>query len=356
MSVRNHFIFWSLVIILTAGFVLLFHGILTPFILGLIFGYLLDPMTDRLEAIKVPRGIAAFIVLSGFFIFLVLVFALLVPVLEAQFVRMATVLPDYIQTAKAQIKNVASDYLQPYFEANIFSSENLTEKYGQRAIEWGTGVVKNLWTGGQALFSLISLLVITPVVAFYLLRDWDKMVAQIDSYLPARNRDKIHSILHDIDQALSGFLRGQALVCLILGLFYAIGLTLVGLDFGLLIGLFIGLVSFVPYIGAIFGGILCIGLALLQFGSLTPVLIVAAIFAVGQFLEGNVLAPKFVGDNVNLHPVWILFALLAGGSLMGFTGMLIAVPVAAVIGVMTRYALDEYKKTSVYSGKKKRIE
>ena len=135
MSVRNHFIFWSLVIILTAGFVLLFHGILTPFILGLIFGYLLDPMTDRLEAIKVPRGIAAFIVLSGFFIFLVLVFALLVPVLEAQFVRMATVLPDYIQTAKAQIKNVASDYLQPYFEANIFSSENLTEKYGQRAIE-----------------------------------------------------------------------------------------------------------------------------------------------------------------------------------------------------------------------------
>ena len=251
MSVRNHFIFWSLVIILTAGFVLLFHGILTPFILGLIFGYLLDPMTDRLEAIKVPRGIAAFIVLSGFFIFLVLVFALLVPVLEAQFVRMATVLPDYIQTAKAQIKNVASDYLQPYFEANIFSSENLTEKYGQRAIEWGTGVVKNLWTGGQALFSLISLLVITPVVAFYLLRDWDKMVAQIDSYLPARNRDKIHSILHDIDQALSGFLRGQALVCLILGLFYAIGLTLVGLDFGLLIGLFIGLVSFVPYLSLI---------------------------------------------------------------------------------------------------------
>ena len=182
------------------------------------------------------------------------------------------------------------------------------------------------------------------------------MVAHVDTYLPAKNRDTIHSIIRDINAALSGFLRGQAIVCVLLGLFYAVGLSLVGLEFGLLIGLFIGLVSFVPYIGAIFGGILCLGLAILQFGALTPVIIVGVIFAVGQFLEGNILSPKFVGDNVNLHPVWILFALMAGGSLFGFTGVLIAVPIAAVVGVLVRYGLRQYQTTDIYKGRRKIVQ
>ncbi len=353
MTTRKQIAFWLFVFAFTIGFIWLFNDILMPFILGLIFGYLLDPVTDKLEAVKIPRGLAALLVLTGFFTTLILILALLFPVLEAQFVRMAEMLPTYLATAKTELQNFANSYLQPYMNIDSISTQELGSRYGERALAWLTEALKGVWTGGQAIFSLISLLVITPVVAFYLLRDWDKMTAKISSFLPARNKDLIHSILHDIDQALSGFLRGQAIVCLLLGLFYAIGLSAVGLEFGLLIGLFIGIVSFIPYVGAIFGGILCLGLALLQFGALMPVVIVAIIFAVGQFLEGNILSPKFVGDNVNLHPVWILFALMAGGSLFGFTGVLIAVPIAAVIGVLVRYALRHYEQTDIYKGRRK---
>lgn len=350
MSVRNHAYFWAVVIALTIGFILLFQDILLPFILGLVIGYLLDPTTDKLEAMKIPRGISAFLVLTGFFVVLLLIISLILPVLEVQVVRLADVLPDYLQQAKDELIKLSEVYVEPYLGADLFNREELGRNYGEKAAKWVSATLQGVWSGGQAVFGIISLLIITPVVAFYLLRDWDKMVAMIDSYLPRKNRDTVRKIMHDIDETLAGFLRGQGIVCLLLGIFYAAGLSLAGLDFGLLLGLFIGLISFIPYIGAIFGGILCIGLALLQFSTMGPVLMVAGIFAVGQFLEGNILAPKFVGDNVNLHPVWILFALLAGGSLFGFTGVLIAVPVAAVLGVMTRYVLGEYKKSALYKG------
>ncbi len=354
MTARKHAFFWGAVTLLVIAFILLFQQILLPFILGAVIGYLLDPSTDRLEEMKIPRTIAAFLVLSGFFVLLVAVFAMLLPILEAQVLHFAEVLPDYIQLGKEKALEFSEVYIEPYLGSELIVRENLGQNYGEKAAQWITATLKNIWSGGQAVFALVSLLLITPVVAFYLLRDWDRMIERIDSYIPKKNRDTVRRIMRDIDATLAGFLRGQGIVCLLLGLFYAIGLSVVGLDFGLLLGLFIGLISFIPYLGAIFGGILCIGLALIQFASLTPVLIVAAIFAVGQFLEGSILSPKFVGDNVNLHPVWVLFALMAGGSLFGFTGVLIAVPVAAIIGVMVRFVLDEYKKSSVYTGTSKR--
>ena len=208
-----------------------------------------------------------------------------------------------------------------------------------------------MWNGGQALLSVISLFVVTPVVAFYLLLEWDRMVAKIDGWLPRQHRDTVRQLAHEMDLAVAGFVRGQVSVCFLLGAFYAIGLAAVGLNFGLLIGIGAGLVSFIPYVGATLGLVVSLGVALVQFWPDWPmVAAVLAIFAVGQFLEGNVLQPKLVGNNVGLHPVWLMFALFAFGYLFGFVGMLIAVPAAAMIGVLIRFALSQYMASVLYTG------
>lgn len=193
------------------------------------------------------------------------------------------------------------------------------------------------------MFNLVALLLITPIVAFYLLRDWDRLIEQADRLLPPAYAEVIRAQVRAVDRTLAGFVRGVGTVCLFLGVFYATGLTLVGLDFGLLIGLGAGLISFVPYIGATIGAIASVGLALLQFDGYLMAAVVAAIFFSGQFIEGNILQPTLVGDRVGLHPVWVIFALLAGGALLGFVGVLVAVPAAAVIGVGVRFFVGQYR-------------
>lgn len=206
------------------------------------------------------------------------------------------------------------------------------------------GVLRGIITSGFAIFNLISLLLITPVVAFYMLRDWDMFIAKVDSLLPRRSKASIREQARQIDRTLAGFIRGQLSVCVILGTYYSLGLYLVGLDLGLLVGFIAGLISFIPYVGSIVGFLLSIGIAFAQFDSLMPILQVVLVFVTGQFLEGNFLTPKLVGENVGLHPVWVMFALLAGGVLLGFLGLMIAVPLAAVIGVLLRHAIENYKK------------
>jgi predicted PurR-regulated permease PerM len=217
-------------------------------------------------------------------------------------------------------------------------------------VTWGTNLLGQVISGGVAIANLISLLVITPVVAFYLLRDWDRIVARVDTWLPRGHAGAIREQAREIDRTLAGFLRGQGTVCLILGVFYAIGLTLAGLDFGLVVGLVAGLLSFIPYVGAIVGLVLSVGLALVQFDDWLRIAVVAGIFFVGQAVEGNFLTPKLVGESVGLHPVWIIFGLLAGGALFGFVGVLLAVPAAAVIGVGVRFALGRYMQSPYYHG------
>jgi predicted PurR-regulated permease PerM len=197
----------------------------------------------------------------------------------------------------------------------------------------------------------VALIVITPVVAFYLLYDWDRMIASIDDWLPREHRDTIHSLARELDGVLAGFVRGQLSVCAILGSYYAVSLSLIGLSFGFLIGAFAGMISFIPFVGSIFGGILSIGVAVVQFWD-QPHLIaaVAAVFVAGQVTEGNFLTPKLVGGHVGLHPVWLMFALSAFGSLFGFAGMLVALPAAAAIGVIGRFGLARYKEGSLYRG------
>jgi predicted PurR-regulated permease PerM len=206
-------------------------------------------------------------------------------------------------------------------------------------------------SGGLALFNLISLMVITPLVTFYMLNDWDHMIAKFDSWLPRDHQETVRGIARDIDAAMAGFIRGQGTVCLLLGGFYAIGLILAGLNFGLLIGVTAGVLSFIPYVGATIGGIIAIATATVQFWpEWLPIVVVAGIFFAGQFIEGNFLSPKLVGDSVGVHPVWLMFALLAFGYLFGFVGVLLAIPLAAAIGVLSRFLLGQYLSSRLYLG------
>ncbi len=203
----------------------------------------------------------------------------------------------------------------------------------------------------SGLFNIIVLFLIVPVVSVYLLIDWDRMIANIDSLLPREHAPTIRGLARQIDDTLASFVRGQGLVCLILGIYYATALALVGLQFGLIIGAIAGFLTFIPYVGALVGGVLAIGLALFQFwGDWLWILAVWAIFQSGQFVEGNFLTPKLVGDSVGLHPVWLLFALSAFGSLFGFVGLLVAVPLAAAIGVITRFLTARYRDSALYRG------
>lgn len=219
------------------------------------------------------------------------------------------------------------------------------------AAKWTGGIFSSIVTGGQFVLNLISILVLTPIVAFYMILDWDRMVAKVDSWLPRTQRDTICRLMTEMDRSVAGFLRGQAVICVLLGLFYAIGLSLVGLNFGFVIGIISGLINFIPYVGSLTGLVLSVGVAIAQFWpDWTMVLIVAGIFIAGQFIEGNLLQPKLLGDAVGIHPVWLMFALLAFGSLFGFVGVMLAVPLAAVIGVLIRFVLRRYLESPLFTG------
>lgn len=345
---NRNWMFWLALFILFCISVYVLRSVLLPFVAGIVIGYLLDPFASRFEKWGMNRTLATFLVLFLVVIFLVPAIILLVGVIDEQLGRFISVIPQYISSFVKKIDpfineihekfpNLEADKIKMYLRNNIANSLKLVG-----------GVLRGIITSGFALFNLISLLLITPVVTFYMLRDWDKFIAKIDSLLPRSSKKSIREQARQIDKTLAGFLRGQLSVCVLLGTYYSIGLHLVGLDLGLLVGFIAGIISFIPYVGSIVGFILSIGIAFAQFDSMMPVMQVVLVFATGQFIEGNFLTPKLVGDNVGLHPVWVMFALLAGGVLLGFLGLMIAVPVAAIIGVLLRHAIDNYKKSSLY--------
>ena len=229
----------------------------------------------------------------------------------------------------------------------IISNEEIA-KFLKTSVRNVGKILKSLMSNGFALINLISLLLIMPVVTFYMLRDWDDFVKKFESLLPKKSKKGIMEGFKEIDKIIAGFIRGQLSVCLILGLFYSVGLKLVGLELGLLVGFIAGIISFIPYVGSITGFILGCVLAFAQYGDISHVLYVIAVFMLGQFIEGNFLTPKLVGESVGLHPVWVMFALLAGGVLLGFLGLMLAVPLAAIIGVLVRYGIKKYKQSSLY--------
>lgn len=351
MTFQRQIVFWIVSLFALIFILWLLQGILLPFIAGLVLAYFLDPVADALEDLGLPR-IAAVVLILAFSIFvLAMAMFLLVPVLIDQIGKFAANLPGIITTLVNRFNEAAPDWAKELLEQSGTNLPNSASAIAARAAGWIATLLSSLLSGGLALVNLLALLVITPIVAFYLLIDWDRMVNQVDSWLPRPHVETIRALAREIDDAMAGFIRGQAVVCLLLGLFYAVGLSVAGLNFGLLIGLAAGILSFVPYVGSFVGFVLSIGVALVQFWpNWLHISAVAAIFALGQFIEGNFLSPKLVGDRVGLHPVWLMFALFAFGYLFGFAGLLMAVPLAAATGVLVRFALHKYLSSPYYLG------
>jgi predicted PurR-regulated permease PerM len=340
--------FWLVAFIVLALALWLLSDILLPFVVGLVIAYLLTPIADRMERVGVNRMIAALLLVTIVVLVFVWIILLAAPVLGGQLVSFIDNVPGYV----AKLQKLVSDrpWVQEIFGGSFGSDKSMSDLVSQ-GISWITSFLRSLWSGGRALVSLFSLIVVAPVVGFYFVYDWHRMVARVDSWVPRHQRDIVRQLAREVDAAISGFIRGQTAVCLLLGSFYAIALTLAGLNFGLLIGLVSGVITFIPYVGSTTGLVLSLGVAIAQFWpEWAGIATVLAIFIVGQFIEGNILSPKLVGKSVGLHPVWVIFALLAFGYLFGFVGLLVAVPLAATIGVLTRFALKRYLASSIYTG------
>jgi predicted PurR-regulated permease PerM len=348
---RRQISFWLVAALILALFLYIFSDILLPFVAGLVLAYFLDPVADRLQRIGLSRIMATVVILITFIVVLVLAFVILVPVLATQMAEFAGKLPEYLTRLQTLITSFDPQWLEQRFGVDAASLKEglnsvLTSGFGLL-----TTVFTSIWSSGVALVSIVSLFVVTPVVAFYMLLDWDRMVATVDSWVPRDHVQTVRAIATDINTSTAGFVRGQGTLCLVLGAMYAVGLTLTGLNFGILIGLFAGLISFIPYVGSLTGLVLAVGVAFVQFWpDWTMVVAVAAVFFIGQFIEGNILSPKLVGKSVGLHPVWLMFSLFAFGALFGFVGLLIAVPAAAAVAVLVRFAIARYLESPLYKG------
>ena len=349
MIYGRHLAFWLMMFLVLAAALWLLHDILLPFVAGMALAYALTPLADRMERFGMNRTVAALLIVTVLVVILIALIVLLVPLLLQQGVALIAHIPGYLTRVQELIVEKNLPWL------NWLGAEKSTtvSELMSQAASWLMGFAYSLWTGGKALVSFASLLIVMPVVTFYLLRDWHATIAMVDSWVPVHQRETVHQLAREIDAAIGGFLRGQFAVCLVLGCYYAIGLMLAGLDFALLIGLVAGLITFVPYIGSMTGLMIATSVAIAQFWpDWKRILIVVAIFLFGQFLEGSIVSPKFVGERVGLHPVWLIFAMFAFGYLFGFVGLLIAVPLAAAIAVLLRFGLRQYFASPLYTGKK----
>jgi predicted PurR-regulated permease PerM len=351
MTLQKQITFWVVSFLVLILLLWLLSPILLPFIAGLVLAYFLDPVADALERLGLPRLMATAVILLLSILALVLIGLLIVPILGDQIVKFAGDLPSLMQSLLARFNEVAPQWVKDAIAKSGTDIQGSISDIAGKAAGWTATLLASVWSGGMALVNILSLMVVTPIVAFYLLADWDHLVAKVDGWLPRDHAGEIRTIFADIDAALAGFIRGQGTVCLLLGLFYALALTIAGLKFGLVIGLGAGLLSFIPYVGALVGGLVAIGVGLVQFWpDFTSILIVVGIFAAGQFIEGNFLSPKLVGSSIGLHPVWLMFALFAFGYVFGFVGLLLAVPLAAAAGVLVRFALNQYLASKLYRG------
>ena len=327
----------------------LFASVLAPFVAAAVIAYALDPPTTRLTRLGLRRGAAALLMVL-LLLAAVLLFALLLyPLLLAQIGLLVYRIPQYATLLQGWARHVLTD-LQDNFGSDLVNDKlrDLVSGQAGSMVSILLSTATSLIGSSLAIFNVLSLAVVTPVVGFYLLRAWPVVLRMVDSWLPFRYRDVLRAQAREVDRILSAWVRGQALCCLFLALYYAFGLTFAGLDLGLIVGLTAGLISFIPYVGSIIGGVTAIGLALAQFPQWQGVAIVAGVLVIGQMLEGYVIYPRFLGDRVELPAVWVIFALFAGGAAFGFLGVMLAVPVAATIGVLCRFWLRRYLTSPLY--------
>ncbi|MHA1539529.1 MAG: AI-2E family transporter [Alphaproteobacteria bacterium] len=337
--------FWGAVFLGILAFLITFQAILLPFVTGVILAYLLDPVVDFLEKKKISRSSGAIITLTLFAVVLASLVLLFVPLVLSQVEGFAVKIVEFVGTFQTK----AGPLLSPLLESDLKTLLPFAKAHIESALLLSQSLVQSISSSGASLIAFLSMFFVMPIVAFYILRDWEKLIAKLTTLIPRRYLDVTKIQAKKIDDVLSGYLRGVASVCFILGIFYAISLKIIGVEFGIIIGLLSGILSFIPYVGSAFGFVLGTAFAYLQFTTLWPVMAVVGVFGIGQLIEGNILTPKLVGDKIGVHPVWIIFALFAGGSLFGFLGIMLAVPIAAVLGVLVRFALELYLSSSLYS-------
>jgi len=350
-SLRRHILFWVAALIVFIVFLWAFRSILLPFVAGMALAYFLDPVADWLERRGLSRMMATVVILVCFVLLFALSLMIIIPVIVSQLNDFATALPGYIGKLQKLIATPDA-FLPDWLSAQIETAKQNFSDVMSEGAGFIAGLLRQIWASGKTLLDVVSLLVVTPVVAFYILLDWDKMVAKVDSWVPRTQTETVRQLAREMDGAIAGFVRGQGSICLVLGIFYAVGLSLIGLNFGLLIGFVAGMISFIPYVGSFVGLALSLGVALVQFWpDYTWIVATAVVFFAGQFIEGNILQPKLMGSRIGLHPVWLMFALFAFGAMFGFVGLLIAVPAAAVVGVLVRFALSRYLDSDLYYGR-----
>ncbi|MGR7996064.1 MULTISPECIES: AI-2E family transporter [unclassified Xanthobacter] len=343
--------FWIGALVVLVLCLWLLSGILLPFVVGLVLAYFLNPVVMRLRRIGIGRTIASLAVVVVMLLGVVLFFLVVLPILTSQLFEFAQRLPSYVARLQGLFTEENREWLSHIVGDRLPDMQRSISELMTQGVTYLLGLLSSVWAGGQALVSMFALMVVTPVVMFYILCDWDNMLDFVDRLLPLQQRPVLRDLAREMDGAVAGFVRGQALVCLLLGLYYAIALSMTGLNFGLLIGLVSGAVSFIPYVGSLTGLVLAMGVAIVQFfpdwGMIATVF---AIFIFGQTIEGYVLYPKLVGDSIGVHPVWLMFALFAFGYLFGFVGLLLAVPLTAVVGVAARFAVGKYLNSTLYRG------
>jgi predicted PurR-regulated permease PerM len=340
-----------LILLISAILIWVFYlltPVLMPFFVSALLAYLGDPLVDRLEKFKLSRTLSVTIVFSALFIVLLILLLVLVPMLTAQVSALLKRLPDYIDVIQASIIPFLSNIGVPVEFFDLETIRKSLVNYWSEVGKMAGGVVGYMTQSGLAVLQLVTNLVLIPVVTFYLLRDWDDLVAAFRHKLPRRYSEVVIKLSKECDLMIAAFMRGQLMVMSGLATMYTIGLTLIGLDLALLLGVIAGIVSFVPYLGLIVGIGLAGTAAFLQFHEWLPVFWVVVVFSVAQTVEGMVLTPRFVGEQIGLHPVAVIFAIMAGGQLFGFTGILLALPVTAVIMVLLRYAMQRYVNSPLY--------
>ncbi|SEP98254.1 Predicted PurR-regulated permease PerM [Faunimonas pinastri] len=349
MTLRRQPVFWIVSLVFVVLFLWMVRGVLLPFVLGMALAYALDPIADRFEKLGLSRLWSTVSILLISVLLFGAAMLILIPLLYDQLMALVAFVPAFAARVQDLVDELSKSRVGEYL--GMPNSRATIEQLAGQATSWLGTVITSIWAGGQAVINIGSLVIVTPVVAFYMLYDWDRMLDRVDSLLPRDHVETVRLLCRRIDRAMAGFIRGQGGLCLILGVYYAFALTMVKLNFALLIGAAAGIISFIPYVGSVTGFVLAVSVALFQFWPEWPwVLAVAGIFLFGQFVEGNILQPRLVGGSVGVHPVWLMFALFVAASLFGFVGMLLAVPVAAALGVLVRFAIERYEQSSIYRG------
>jgi predicted PurR-regulated permease PerM len=350
MSLARPITFWITMLAVAIVVVVLLREVLLPFVAGMMLAYLLDPLATRLEQLGMNRLTATLTIVGLFVVGVVGLVALTAPLIVGELAYFIDSFPIYIR----KLQGLATDPTRPWLSRLVGEGlDHAQQSIGELttlATGWLDDVLREVWSGGRALISVFSLAVVTPVVACYIVYDWNRMIEVMDNWVPPAPRDTVRALAREINDTIGGFVVGQGALCLILAVFYAVALSLAGLNHAIFIGIVAGLISFVPYLGSLTALMVSTCVAVAQFWPNWPhILIIPAIFFVGQSLADYVLSPYFVGRRVNLNPVWMIFALFAFGYLFGLVGLLIAVPLAAAIGVLVRFALRQYYASPLYA-------